>query len=165
MNILYKRLGFRDLLLEINYTSIVMWWDLVAFQAFIVIRNGKLLKVKNFWANILTTKFKWVVNLFLNLLFINPMFEKHLSSSTLPITMAIDNSISFSHLNNQWEKSWLLDKMVQFFVHRLQSIGGFHGYMVIGKHRNLEKNDFYTSNASSNKGKIYYFFGPICFPK
>jgi hypothetical protein len=47
------------------------------------------------------------------------MFEKHLSSSTLPITMAIDNSISFSHLNNQWEKSWLLDKMVQFFVHRL----------------------------------------------
>jgi hypothetical protein len=72
MNILYKRLGFRDLLLEINYISIVMWWDLVAFQAFIVIRNGKLLKVKNFWANILTTKFKWVVNLFLNLLFINP---------------------------------------------------------------------------------------------
>jgi hypothetical protein len=83
----------------------------------------------------------------------------------LPITMAIDNSISFSHLNNQWEKSWLLDKMVQIFVHRLQSIGGFHGYMVVGNHSNLEKNDFYTSNASSNKGKIHNFFGPICFPK
>jgi hypothetical protein len=100
MNILYKRLGFRYLLLEINYASIAMWWDLVAFQAFIAIANGKLLKVKNFWANILTTKLKWVVNLFLSLLFINPIFEKHISSSTLPITMVIDNSINFSHLGN-----------------------------------------------------------------
>ncbi len=74
-----------------------MWWDLVAFQAFIVVTNGKELKVKNFWANNLTTKSKWVVNLFLSLFFINPIFEKHLPSSMLPITMAIDNSISFSH--------------------------------------------------------------------
>jgi hypothetical protein len=64
MNILYKRLGFRDLLLEMNYTSTIVWWDLVAFQAFIVIAHGKLLKVKNFCANILTTKSNWVVNLF-----------------------------------------------------------------------------------------------------
>jgi hypothetical protein len=106
-------LGFKDLLLEMNYASIVMWWDLVTFQVFIVIANGKLLKAKNFWANILKTKFKWVVNLFLRLLFINPIFEKHLSSYALPITMAIDNSINFSHLNNQWERSWLLDEMVQ----------------------------------------------------
>jgi len=125
MNILYKRLGFRDLLLEMNYTSTTMWWDFVAFQAFIAIANGKLLKVKNFWANILTTKFNWVVNLFLSLLFINPIFEKHLSSSMLPITMAINNSISFNHLDNRWERSWLLDKVVQIFVHILQSIGGF----------------------------------------
>jgi len=92
-----KRLGFKDLLLQMNYTSIAMWWDLVAFQAFIVVTSGKELKVKNFWANNLTTKSKWVVNLFLSLFFINPIFEKHLSSSMLPITMAIDNSISFSH--------------------------------------------------------------------
>ncbi len=114
MNILYKRLGFRNLLLEMNYASTTMWWDLVAFQAFIVIANGKLSKVKNFRANILTTKFKWVVNLFLILPSINPIFEKHLSSSTLPITMAIDNSISFSHLDNQWERSWLLERWSKF---------------------------------------------------
>jgi hypothetical protein len=56
-----------------------------------------VLKVKNFCVNILKTKSKWVVNLFLSLLFINPRFEKHLSSSTLLITMAIDNSIIFNY--------------------------------------------------------------------
>jgi hypothetical protein len=112
MNILYKRLGFKDLLLQMNYAYVAVWRDLVAFQVFIVVANGKELKVKNFWANNLTTKSKWVVNLFLSLFFINPIFEKHLSSSMLPITMAIDNSISFSHSDNQWERSWLLDKVV-----------------------------------------------------
>jgi hypothetical protein len=74
-----------------------VWWDLVTFQTFIVIANGKVSKVKNFCMNIMTTKSKWFVNILLILLFINPRFEKHLSSSTLPITMAIDNSISFNH--------------------------------------------------------------------
>jgi hypothetical protein len=32
----------------------------------------------------------------------------------LPITMAIDNSISFSHLDNQWERSWLLERWSKF---------------------------------------------------
>jgi hypothetical protein len=50
--------------------------------------------------------------LFLSLFFINPIFEKHISSSMLPITMAINNSISCSHSDNQWERSWLLDKVV-----------------------------------------------------
>jgi hypothetical protein len=85
MNILYKRLGFKDLLLQMNYTFVAVWRDLVAFQAFIVVANGKESKVKNFWVNNLTTKSKWFVNLFLSLFFINPIFEKHLSSSTLPI--------------------------------------------------------------------------------
>jgi len=95
VNILYKRLGFKDL--QMNHAFIVVWWDLVAFQTFIVIANGKVLKVKNFCVNILKTKSKWVVNLFLSLLFINPRFEKHLSSSTLLVTMAIDNSIIFNY--------------------------------------------------------------------
>jgi hypothetical protein len=67
MNILYKRLGFRDLLFQINNASIVVWWDLTTFQIFIVTTNGKVSKVKNLWANILTIKSKRVVNLFLGL--------------------------------------------------------------------------------------------------
>jgi hypothetical protein len=67
MNILYKRLRFRDLLFQINNASIVVWWDLTTFQIFIVTTNGKVSKVKNLWANILTIKSKRVVNLFLGL--------------------------------------------------------------------------------------------------
>jgi hypothetical protein len=63
--------------------------------------------------------------MFLRLFFINPRFEKHLSSSTLPITMTTNNLINFSHPNNQWERSWLLDKVVKTFVHRLQFVGSF----------------------------------------
>ncbi len=125
MNILYKRLRFKDLLLQMNYASIIMWRELATFQTFITTSNGKVLKVKNFWGNILTTKSKWVVNMFLRLFFINPKFEKHLSSSTLPITMTTNSSISFSHPNDRWERSWLLDKVVEIFVHGLQSIGSF----------------------------------------
>jgi len=87
-----------------NHAFAVVWWDLVGFQTFIIIANGKVLKVKNFCVNILTTKSKWVVNLFLNLLFINPRFEKHLSSSTLAITKAIHNSISFNHQTTDGKK-------------------------------------------------------------
>ncbi len=102
-----------------NYGPTVMWWDLATFQTFIIIANGKVSKVKNFWTNILETKSKWVVNMFLRLFFINPKFEKHLSSSTLPITMTTNSLISFSHPNNPWERSWLLDKVVEIFVHGL----------------------------------------------
>jgi hypothetical protein len=38
--------------------------------------------------------------MFLKLFFINPKFEKHLSSSTLPITMTTNNLINFNHPNN-----------------------------------------------------------------
>ncbi len=100
MNILYKKLGFKDLLLQMNYAFATMWRDLATFQTFIITTNGKVSKVKNFWANILTTKSKWVVTMFLKLFFINPKFEKHLSSSTLPITMTTNNLINFNHPNN-----------------------------------------------------------------
>ncbi len=125
MNILYKRLGFKNLLLQMNYASRTMWQDLATFKTFIITTNGKVSKVKNFWVNFLTTKSKWIVNMFLRLFFINPKFEKHLSSSTMPITMTTNNLISFSHPSNQWERSWLLDTMVEIFVHRLQSIKSF----------------------------------------
>ncbi len=72
MNILYKRLGFRNLLLQLNYASATMWRDLATFQTFIVATNGKVSKVNNFWVNILTTKSKWTINMFLNLLFHQP---------------------------------------------------------------------------------------------
>jgi hypothetical protein len=36
------------------------------------IANGKFSKVKNFWANILTTKSKWLVNIFLSIIFHKP---------------------------------------------------------------------------------------------
>jgi hypothetical protein len=65
MNILYKRLGFKDLLLQMNYASEAMRRDLATFQTFITTANGKASKVKNFWASILTAKSKWVVNMFL----------------------------------------------------------------------------------------------------
>jgi hypothetical protein len=49
-----------------------MWRDLATFQTFIVATNGKVSKVNNFWVNILTTKSKWTINMFLNLLFHQP---------------------------------------------------------------------------------------------
>ncbi len=145
-----------------NYAFVAMWQDLPTFQTFIVVANGKVSKVKNFWVNILTTKSKWVVNMFLKLFFFNLRFEKHFSSFTLPITMATNSSFSFSHLNNWWEINWLLDKVVEIFVHGLQSIRSFMvAWQLLN---NLKKIDCCTNNVSSNKGGIYNCFGPmICF--
>jgi hypothetical protein len=55
------------------------------------------LKIMNFLASILKAKSKCVVNIFVKLFFMKPIFDKHLPSSTLPITMVVDNSMSFSH--------------------------------------------------------------------
>jgi hypothetical protein len=96
------------------------------------------------------------------IILLQPRFEKHLSSFTLPITMATNSSFNFSHLNNRWEINWLLDKVVEIFVHGLQSIRSF---MVAWQLLNiLKKDDCCTNNVSSNKGGIYNCFGPmICF--
>jgi hypothetical protein len=90
-----------------------------------------------------------------------PQILKHLSFFMLPITMAIYNSISFSHSDNQWEISWLLDKVVQIFVHGLQSIGDFMATWQLTNIIILKKNEYYTNIASFNKGGIYNCFGPI----
>jgi hypothetical protein len=47
----------------------------------------------NFLTNILKAKSECVVNIFVKLLFMKPIFDKHLPSSTLPITMVVDNSM------------------------------------------------------------------------
>ncbi len=136
MSILHKRLGFR-LLLQMNYAFVVTWQDLATFQAFIASANGKESKVRNFQMNILTTKSKWVVDIFLSLLFINPKLKKHLSSLTLPKTMALDNSISFCHsINGKEVGCW-----TRWFTFLCMDYNpqGVHGYMAVGKHSKLEK--------------------------
>ncbi len=45
----------------------------------------------HYWANILTTRFRWIVNQFLSLFFMKFKIKKRLPSFTLPITIAIDN--------------------------------------------------------------------------
>jgi hypothetical protein len=44
MSILNKNLGFKDLLLQMNYAFVAMWQDLATLQAFIVVANGKMLR-------------------------------------------------------------------------------------------------------------------------
>jgi hypothetical protein len=53
------------------------------------------------------------------LFFIHPGLQTHLSSLTLPIIMAMDNSMNFNRLNNQWESNWLLANLIQIFVRGL----------------------------------------------
>jgi hypothetical protein len=55
------------------------------------------LEIMNFLTNILKAKSECVVNIFVKLFFMKPRFDKQHSSSTLPITMVVDNSMSFSH--------------------------------------------------------------------
>ncbi len=86
-----------------------------------------MFNVKNFWANTLTTKSKWVVNIFLNFLFIDLRFLKHFSSFVLPRIMAMDNSMNFNHLDSWWKgrPGWFLVKLVKILMHILQSRRGF----------------------------------------
>jgi len=102
----------------LNYPS-TPWWDFSIVQELIATTKGKMSNVKNFWTNILTTRSKWVVKLFLILFFIHPGLQTHLSSLTLPIIMAMDNSMNFNRLNNQWESNWLLANLIQIFVRGL----------------------------------------------
>jgi len=51
--------------------------------------------------------------------------EKHLSSSTLPKTIAMDNSTNFNHFNNLEQIIWLIVNNVHILDHGLQSRGGF----------------------------------------
>jgi len=117
-NILHKGLGFRD-----------FWLFELSFGIIVGFCNSSGIHYCNKWGkvqckkliNILTTKSKWVVSLFLNMLLINPILNKHFSASTTPIIMAMDNLMNFSHSNNWWENSWLLAKLVHIWIQGLQS--------------------------------------------
>ncbi len=94
-----KRLGFKNLLL-LERCFCPMTWFCNIPNAHIVATNNNVFKVKRKNTNILTTKSKWVINLFLRLLFMKSIFKKHLLTSLLFIATAYDKSISFSLLYN-----------------------------------------------------------------
>jgi hypothetical protein len=118
-NILHKGLRFRDFwLFELSfYIIIVGFCNSLGIHC--CSKWGKVQCKK--LINILTTKSKWVVSLFLNVFLINPILNKHLLASTMSIIMAMDNSMNFNHSNNWWENSWLLAKLVHILMQGLQS--------------------------------------------
>jgi len=90
-----------------------------------------------FLANILVSKSKWFINLFLSLLFMKLKFERHL--------------LYFTSLTITW--SLIIKRR-------------FHGCMAIGKHLiSLRKYNYCTTNVLLNKGVINICFGPIFFSK
>jgi hypothetical protein len=113
-----KRLRFKDFwLFELSFCKMIMGFcnspKTHCYSKWENVQYKKLI-------NILATKSKWVVSLFLSLLFINPILDKHLSPSMTPIIIAMDNSMNFSHSNNIQENSWLLAKLVHILTQRLQ---------------------------------------------
>ncbi len=83
-----------------NYFSFqIFFW----FYALIATTNGKFSKLQNFCVYMHITKSKCVVSWLFNLFFVKDKVEKHCSSSTLPKTMAIDNSTSFNHSESLWK--------------------------------------------------------------
>jgi hypothetical protein len=93
-----------------------------------------------------------MVSWFINLLLEKDKINKHLLSSTLPKTMAIESSMSFSHSNNYWKIkliiNYILASNAHIFEHGLQFVCGFIAATTLDLIIILKK-EVYSSNWAS----------------
>jgi hypothetical protein len=99
-----------------------------------------------------TTKSRWVVNLFLNLVLFK--VENHLWSSKLSNTIAIVNSISFNHSYRWWVRNYLLARLHDIPLQTLESCKGLLVIWKLFYIMILKKDDYYSKNALSSTGKM-----------
>jgi hypothetical protein len=121
--------------------------------------------MKNYWANILTTKFRWIINQFLSLFFMKFKVKKHLPSFKLPITIAIDNLWSWPILIWTDVKEVDLWPNCLHFGTRIVIEGRFYGCMVVGLHNHIEKNTCRSINPSSISIETDTWIGFMLIPK
>jgi hypothetical protein len=126
----------------------------------LLLLGNQCVENKKLFSEHLCNQIQIIVKWFLSLLFTKLMFEKHIASSMLPITMVMANSIYFNHSNSQWERSWLFAKVHQMWMQALYSCEvAWELTNIIS----LKNGNYCTNNVSSIKlWKMY--FNPIIFP-
>jgi hypothetical protein len=126
--------------------------------------NGKFSIMYKFCAYIFTTRSKWVVNQFFNLLFMKDKFEKHLSSSMLLKTITMDNSTNFNYSHKLKQIIWLVVNNAHILKHGLQSKRGFIVAIELANIITLKKEACVSNFNSSSKGGMCIWLAPMFFP-